>query len=81
MESDFWPLNIMMNSNESFERLSECIHITKEELLNRVYNAIFVHEYTSMGEVITLGECQFSMESKLFAIKVSSMLSKFADLS
>lgn len=81
MERDFWPLNIMMNSNESFERLSECIHITKEELINRVYNAIFVHEYTSMGEVITLGECQFSIESKLFALKVSSMMSKFADLS
>lgn len=81
MERDFRPLNIMMNSNESFERLSECIHITKEELLNRVYNAIFVHDYNSMGEVITLGECQFSMESKLFAIKVSSMMSNFADLS
>ena len=81
MERDFRPLNIMKNSNESFESLPECIHISKEELVNRVYNAIFVHEYTSMGEVITLGECQFSMESKLFAIKVSSMMSNFADLS
>lgn len=81
MERDFRPLNIMKNSNESFESLPECIHISKEELVNRVYNAIFVHEYTSMGEIITLGECQFSMESKLFAIKVSSMMSNFADLS
>lgn len=81
MEREFRPFNIMKNSNESFESLPACIHITIEELVNRVYNAIFVHEYTSVGEIITLGECQFSMESKLFAIKVSSMMSNFADLS
>lgn len=81
MEREFRPFDIMKNSNESFESLPESIHITTEELVNRVYDAIFVHAYTSVGEVITLGECQFSMESKLFAIKVSSMMSNFADLS
>ena len=81
MERDFRPFDIMKNSNESFEILPESIHITTEELVNRVYDAIFVHAYTSVGDVITLGECQFSMESKLFAIKVSSMMSNFTDLS
>ena len=55
--------------------------ITTDEMIDKFYNAIFVDQYDGRKYNTTLGQYEFTKESKGFAISASSMLSRFAELS
>lgn len=71
----------MLNRDESFEKEDGKTIITPTDLIESLYKAIFVNQYDGSTYSTSLGQYEFSKESKEFAISASSMMSKFAELS
>lgn len=71
----------MLNRDESFEKEEGKTHVSPDELIDKLYMAIFVNQYDGSTYSISLGQYEFSKETKEFAISTSSMMSKFAELS
>ena len=74
-------LENMLNHDESFEQEDGKKLVTQEEVIIRVYEAIFVTQYTGGRYYTNLGQYEFSKESKSFALNTSNMMSNFAVLS
>lgn len=74
-----YTLQRMLNRNESFEQEEGKKLITQEEIVNKFYDAVFVNKYNGRTYSVTMGEYEFSKQSKDFAINTSSMLSRYAD--
>lgn len=74
-------LENMLNRDESFTKEEGKTLITTDEMIDKFYNAIFVDQYDGRKYNTTLGQYEFTKESKEFAISASSMLSRFAELS
>lgn len=74
-------LENMLNRDESFTKEEGKTLITTDEMIDKFYNAIFVDQYDGRKYNTTLGQYEFTKESKGFAISASSMLSRFAELS
>lgn len=55
--------------------------VTREEMIQRFYDAIFVKQYNGSNYNTVLGQYEFSKESKTFALSAASMMSQFAELS
>lgn len=74
-------LENMLNRDESFEKEEGKKLVTKDEMIKRFYDAIFVNQYSGSKYSSILGQYEFSKESKTFAISTSSMMSHYAELS
>lgn len=72
----------LLNEGEFLESTIENKNnITKEEVISRLYNAIFKKKYNDNDYHTELGRYEFTAKSKQFAIEVSNMMSSYADLS
>lgn len=80
MDEDDRVLYLMLNTDESFEKEEGKKLVTKDEIINRIYEAIFVNQYEGRTYSIELGEYQFTKESKTLAISSSSMMTHFTEL-
>ena len=80
-DNDNRLLENMLNRDESFTKEEGKTLITTDEMIDKFYNAIFVDQYDGRKYNTTLGQYEFTKESKGFAISASSMLSRFAELS
>ena len=65
----------------TFEKDDEKKLVTREEMIQRFYDAIFVKQYNGSNYNTVLGQYEFSKESKTFALSAASMMSQFAELS
>lgn len=72
-------LNSLLNSDETYKEEVEKKLVTKEEKLKKLYDAIFVKQYSGANYKEDIGIYSFDSTSKEFAIKAVSMLSPFAD--
>ena len=80
-DNDNRLLENMLNRDESFTKEEGKTLITTDEIIDKFYDAIFVDQYDGRKYNTTLGQYEFTKESKGFAISASSMLSRFAELS
>lgn len=72
--------NMLLNSGETLcESDDNKRYIAKEQVIERLYNAIFVDRYTDSPYERVYGECEFNRNSKKFAISTANMLSDFAN--
>ena len=54
--------------------------VTYEEIIKKLYNAIFVEQYNNLNYRTLIGDCEFNKSSKQFAISVAGMMSQYACL-
>lgn len=71
----------LLTRDETFEKDDEKKLVTREEMIQRFYDAIFVKQYNGSNYNTVLGQYEFSKESKTFALSAASMMSQFAELS
>lgn len=81
IDEDNQLLGNMLNRDETFEKEDGKKLVTREQMIKRFYDAIFVNQYRGSKYSTILGQCEFSKESKSFAISAASMMSEFAELS
>lgn len=81
VDEDMYILKKMLNNNESFDIEVGKDIITVDEMIERLYKAIFDNTNSRNTYNIKFGEYEFTMESKEFAIRISSIMSDFAELS
>lgn len=81
MDEEKRLLENMLNRDESFQNEEGKKQITYDEMIERFYEAIFVNQYDGRMYSSTLGQYEFTKESKNFAISTSSMMSNYAELS
>ncbi len=75
-----WILASFINKNcEAFQEDDGKTRIEINDVVRRIYHAIFVNDYSGRQYCETLGEYQFDAQAKKFVLGASSMLSKFAD--
>lgn len=74
-------LTNMLDNNESFIEEDGKKQVTHEMIIERFYGAVFGNQYTKNIFEIELGKYMFSRKSKEFAIRASSMMSEYAELS
>lgn len=77
LEDYFMPW--LLNKNESYKAVEGMKLVSKEDKLRSLYHAIFVMEYSAVNYRKTIGEYQFNKKSKEYALRISSMLSEYAD--
>lgn len=80
IEEDNYLLSDMLNRDESFEKEDGKKLVIKEEIIKRLYDAVFVNQYNGSGYRTVLGQYEFSKESKMFAINTANMMSKYVKL-
>jgi len=81
IDEDNRLLGNMLNRDETFEKDDEKKLVTREEMIKRFYDAIFVKQYNGSNYSTVLGQYEFSKESKTFALSAANMMSQFAELS
>lgn len=81
IDEDNRLLGNMLNRDETFEKDDEKKLVTRKEMIQRFYDAIFVKQYNGCNYNTVLGQYEFSKESKTFALSAASMMSQFAELS
>ena len=74
-------LGNMLNRDEAFEKEDGKKVVTREEMIKRFYNAIFVNQYNGGNYSTTSGQYKFSKESKTLALSAASMMSNYVELS
>ena len=65
---------------ESFSKEEGKKYVTPDEIIERLYAAIFVNQYSAGTYRIKMGEYEFTKESRNFALRASGMMSPYADL-
>lgn len=73
-------LRYFLNDKDSSEEKEDKIKITKDEMLMKVYNAIFNNDKEYKSGVM-IGGCEFDNKTKEFAIRCSNMMTSSADYS
>ncbi len=79
-EYDYLTQNLI-NEDECLEEKEGKKLVTREDIVEKMYNAIFVNNYDGRTYCTRLGEYEFSRESRAFAISAASMLSNYANYS
>lgn len=77
---EFRFLASMLNTDESFEVEEGKKLVTESDLIDKLYEAIFIKDYSRREYCTNMGEYRFSKESKKFAIKALNMMTDFAIL-
>lgn len=81
MEEESYLLESMLNDDESFEKQDGKTIVTPDNIIERLYEAIFVNLYEGSKYSTTLGKYTFSRDTKKMAIATASMMSSYTDLS
>ena len=76
-----WSLRNCLNNDESFNDEEGKTKVTREEIVKRVYKAIFVNKYTGRQYYEIIGQYEFDDSARGFIISASSMMSNYADYS
>ncbi len=74
-----WDLRNCLKNDESFDDEESKTKVTKEQIVKRVYKAIFVNEYTGRKHSEIVGQYEFDDSAKKYIISTSSMMSEYAD--
>ena len=74
-------LQYLLNDGETLESDIEKDCVGTQEIIDRLYDAIFKKQYSYNDYPTILGRYEFGKGSKQFAIKVSTMMSPYAELS
>ena len=74
-------LSEALDHKESFVEINGKTVVTYEEIVKRIYNAIFVRKYDYRNYHTTVGHYEFNEKSKSLAISVAGMMSKYTCLS
>ena len=69
-----WFISHMLNRDESLEKDEGKKLVTPEDVLKKVYNAVFGKHAYSDKDVIVLGSCRFRRSSREYAMTVAGML-------
>lgn len=80
-EEDYYLLKDMLNRDESFEKKEGKKLVTKEQMIERIYNAVFVNQYNGGRHRTIMGLYEFSKESRTFALSAANMMTNYAELS
>lgn len=79
-ENTKYILNELLDPNESFTEVDGKTTVTYEEVIKKLYNAIFVEQYDNRNYRTVLGDYEFTKSSKQFAVSVAGMMSQYACL-
>lgn len=79
-ENTKYILNELLDSKESFTEVNGKTTVTYEEIIKKLYNAIFVEQYNNLNYRTVIGDYEFNKNSKQFAIGVAGMMSQYACL-
>lgn len=79
-ENTKYILNELLDPNESFTEVDGKTTVTYEEVIKKLYNAIFVEQYDNRNYRTALGDYEFTKSSKQFAVSVAGMMSQYACL-
>lgn len=74
-------LRYLLNDGETLESDMEKEYVSTQEIIDRLYDAIFKKQYSYNDYHTILGMYEFGKGSKQFAIEVSTMMSPYAELS
>ena len=74
-------LQDLLNGGEDLESDMEKECVSTQEIIDRLYDAIFKKQYSYNDYHTILGRYAFGKGSKQFAIKVSTMMSPYTELS
>ena len=78
-EERLFPLEDLLKTNETFNKEQGKETVTKEEIIERLYAAIFVTDYKNGAvDSTVLGRYEFNATSRDYALQVASMLSYHA---
>lgn len=73
-------LERFLGVDESFVPNKEKILVKRDDVIVKFYNAVFIKQYSGKDYCTHLGRYEFTEESKKIALKVSSMMSNYAEL-
>lgn len=73
-------LKRFLSEKESFEMAEGKNLVTRDEIIERLYDAIFVEQYSGRKYETILGECEFSRETKAIVLRAASMMSCYSTL-
>ena len=79
-EKEFTFLAYMLNGDESFEKEEGKRLVTESDMIDKLYEAIFIKDYSGREYRTSMGQYWFSKESKKFAINASNMMTDYAML-
>lgn len=74
-----WMTERLLNRNEAYEKQEGKTIVTIEQKIHKLYEAIFVAEYTYGNYHTMIGDYEFNANSKDLVKSVESMLSVYAD--
>ena len=74
-------LRYLLNDGETLESDVEKECVSTQEIIDRLYDAIFKKQYNYNDYHTELGRYEFDAKSKQFAIEVSTMMSSYTELS
>lgn len=74
-------LERMLTKEESFENEDGKVTVSKDDIIERFYSAIFVNKYEGAKYKECLGEYEFSANSRLLALSAAGMMTGYADFS
>ena len=80
IEEDEYILSNMLDTDETFEVEEGKKLVSLDDIIDKVYNAIFVEKYDGRIYRTTIGNYCFSAESKELAIRSASMMTQYAKL-
>lgn len=71
--------NRLLSNSETFNNENGLTHVTIEEKLDLVYNALFKHNYDNDGYDVRIGDFVFTKYAQNEIIKATTLLSRYAD--
>lgn len=80
IDEDDYIKSLFLNNDESFSKEEGKKYVTSDEIIDRLYAAIFVNQYTGGIYHVMIGEYEFTKESRNFALRASGMMTLYADL-
>lgn len=74
-------LDNMLSPDESYIKQNGKRKVTRDEIINRFYSAIFVNQYNGRQYTAILGDYEFSKGAKEYALRASNMMMDYTGLS
>lgn len=76
-----YVLESMLAKDESLEMEDGKITVSKDDIIERFYNAVFINKYEGAKYRECLGEYEFSASSRSLALSAAGMMTGYADFS
>lgn len=81
MDEEMPVLDNMLSPDESYIKQNGKRKVTRDEIINRFYSAIFVNQYNGRQYTAILGDYEFSKGAKEYALRASNMMMDYTGLS